>query len=479
MLRGLRERYAAFHQVTITDEALVAAVQMSSRYIQNRYQPDKAIDLLDEAAASTNVQAALGPEHIQKLRHDIVLVRQAKDYAIDQRDFAAALKQRNRELCLYRQLYELEREWMYTRGQQRPVVGEQEIAQVVAARTGIPALQVTATEAERLLQLEDILHQRVIGQHAAVQAVARAIRRSRAKVRDDRRPIGSFIFVGPTGVGKTELARALAATLFGDERALITLDMSEFMESHHVSRLIGAPPGYIGYEQGGQLTEQVYRRPYSVLLFDEIEKAHPAIYDLLLQILGDGCLTDTHGKVVDFKHTLVILTSNIGSSQLELRPMAFTSQKYSEQDRQARELDHSRSLVMPLLKHLFKPELLNRVDEIVVFHKLEEVHLRQIVNVMVAATQQRMQEQAISLQITDDACSLLVKHGYDPVYGARPLRRAVQRLLEDMLATAILQATFVPGDTVVVSADNGQLEAKKLVVVTKVGKSGRGKGAAA
>jgi ATP-dependent Clp protease ATP-binding subunit ClpC len=479
MLRGLRERYAAFHKVTITDEALVAAVQMSSRYIQNRYQPDKAIDLLDEAAASTNVQAALGPEHIQKLRHDIVLVRQAKDYAIDQRDFAAALKQRNRELCLYRQLYELEREWMYTRGQQRPVVGEQEIAQVVAARTGIPALQVTATEAERLLQLEDILHQRVIGQHAAVQAVARAIRRSRAKVRDDRRPIGSFIFVGPTGVGKTELARALAATLFGDERALITLDMSEFMESHHVSRLIGAPPGYIGYEQGGQLTEQVYRRPYSVLLFDEIEKAHPAIYDLLLQILGDGCLTDTHGKVVDFKHTLVILTSNIGSSQLELRPMALTRQKYSEQDRQARELDHSRSLIMPLLKHLFKPELLNRVDEIVVFHKLEEVHLRQIVNVMVAATQQRMQEQAISLQVTDDACSLLVKHGYDPVYGARPLRRAVQRLLEDMLATAILQATFVPGDTVVVSADNGQLEAKKLVVVTKVGKSGRGKGAAA
>ncbi len=479
MLRGLRERYAAFHQVTITDEALVAAVQMSSRYIQNRYQPDKAIDLLDEAAARTNVQAALSPEHIQKLRHDIVLVRQAKDYAIDQRDFAAALKQRNRELHLYQQLYELEREWMCTRGQQRPVVGKQEIAQVVAACTGIPPLQATTAEAKRLLQLEDILHQRVIGQHAAVQAVARAIRRSRVDVRDDRRPIGSFIFVGPTGVGKTELARALATTLFGDERALITLDMSEFMESHHVSRLIGAPPGYIGYEQGGQLTEEVYRRPYSVLLFDEIEKAHPAIYDLLLQILGDGCLTDTHGKVVGFKHTLVILASNIGSSQLELRPMAFTSQKYREQDRQAWELEHSSSQVMPLLKRLFKPELLNRVDEIVVFHKLEEVHLRQIVDVMVAATQQRMQEQAISLQVTDEARSLLVKHGYDPVYGARPLRRAVQRLLEDMLAEAILQTTFVPGDTVVVGAVNEQLEAKKLVAVTKAGKGGRSKGAVA
>ncbi|MFL5692410.1 MAG: AAA family ATPase, partial [Ktedonobacteraceae bacterium] len=262
MLRGLRERYAAFHQVTITDEALVAAVQMSSRYIQNRYQPDKAIELLDEAAAQTNVQAALGPEHIQKLRHDIVLVRQAKDYAIDQRDFAAALKQRNRELCLYQQLYEFEREWIYTRGQQRPVVGKQEIAQAVAVRTGIPASQATAVEAKRLLQLEDVLHRRVIGQHAAVQAVARAIRRSRAGMRDDRHPIGSFIFVGPTGVGKTELARALAATFFRDERELITLEMSEFIESHHVSRLIGAPPGYIGYEQGGQLTEEVYRRPY-------------------------------------------------------------------------------------------------------------------------------------------------------------------------------------------------------------------------
>lgn len=479
MLRGLRERYAAFHHVTITDEALVAAVQMSSRYIQNRYQPDKAIDLLDEAAARTNVQAALSPEHIQKLRHDIVLVRQAKDYAIDQRDFAAALKQRNRELHMYRQLYEFEQEWMDTRRQQRPVASEQEIAEVVAARTGIPVLQATTAEAERLLQLEDILHQRVIGQHAAVQAVARAIRRSRVDVRDNRRPIGSFIFVGPTGVGKTELARALATTLFGDERTLITLDMSEFMEGHYVSRLIGAPPGYIGYEQGGQLTEEVYRRPYSVLLFDEIEKAHPSIYDLLLQILGDGCLTDTHGKVVDFKHTLVILASNIGSSQLELHPMAFTSQKYREQDRQDWELEHSSSQAIPLLKSLFKPELLNRVDEVVVFHKLEEVHLRQIVDVMVAATQQRMQEQKISLQVTDEARSLLVKRGYDPIYGARPLRRAVQRLLEDMLAEAILRTTFVPGDTVVVGAVNEQLEAKKLVAVTKAGKGGRGKGAAA
>src|SRR5207302_376866 len=379
--------------------------QMSSRYIQNRYQPDKAIDLLDEAAASTNVQAALGPEHIQKLRHDIVLVRQAKDCAIDQRDFTAALKQRNRELCLYRQLYELEREWMYTRGQQRPVVGEQEIAQVVAARTGIPALQATATEAERLLQLEDILHQRVIGQHAAVQAVARAIRRSRAKVRDDRRPIGSFIFVGPTGVGKTELARALAATLFRDERALITLDMSEFMESHQVSRLIGAPPGYIGHDQAGQLTEAVHRRPYSIVLFDEIEKAHPKIFDLLLQILDDGCLTDSHGQVVDFKHTFVILTSNVGTAQLEHSEMAFTSKRRSAQESQRTTHERIRSQVLPALKDLFKPELLNRIDEIVVFHTLEHEHLREIVDLMVAQTQMRMKVQAIDLQVTDAARS--------------------------------------------------------------------------
>ncbi len=463
MLRGLRARYAEFHHVTITEEALVAAVQMSSRYMPNRYQPDKAIDLLDEAAARASVQSVNAPEDIRKLREEIVMVRRAKEYAIDQRDFAAALKHRAGEMRLNAQLHELERARIITRGQQCPVVGEQEIAQVVAVRTGIPVVQVTAAEAERLLKLEEILHQRVIGQHAAVQAVARAVRRSRTDLRDNRRPIGSFIFVGPSGVGKTELARALAAALFGDERALLTLDMSEFMESHQVSRLIGAPPGYIGYDQAGQLTEAVYRRPYSVILFDEIEKAHSRIYDLLLQILDEGRLTDTHNKVVDFKHTLIILSSNIGASQLKQGSMAFTSQQRSEQERQAREIEHINSQVIPLLKRLFKPELLNRVDEVVPFHSLEPLHLRQIVDLMVASTQQRISKQGITLRVTDEARNLLVKHGYDPAYGARLLRHTVQSMLEDMLAEAILQDTFVAGDTVVVNAAKGRLEVKKLL----------------
>ncbi|MFL5627381.1 MAG: ATP-dependent Clp protease ATP-binding subunit [Ktedonobacteraceae bacterium] len=465
MLLGLRARYAEFHQVTITDEAMVAAVQMSARYMPNHYQPDKAIDLLDEAAARASVQSVNAPEDIRRLRDEIVMVRRAKEYAIDHRDFTAALQHRAGELRLSSQLYEFERARIDSRGQQRPVVGEQEIAQVVAVRTGIPVMQITAAEAEHLLKLEETLHQRVIGQHAAVQAVARAVRRSRTDLRDKRRPIGSFIFVGPGGVGKTELARALAAALFGDERALITLDMSEFMESHQVARLIGAPPGYIGYDQAGQLTEAIYRRPYSVILFDDIEKAHPRIYDLLLQILDEGRLTDTHNKVVDFKHTLVILSSNVGASHLEQGSMAFTSQPRSEQERQAREIEHINAQVIPLLKRQFKPELFNRVDEVVPFHSLEPVHLRQIVDLMVASTQQRIQKQGITLQVTDEARNLLVKYGYNPAYGARLLRHTVQSMLEDMLAEAILQDTFVAGDTVVVNAADGRLEVKKLVAV--------------
>jgi ATP-dependent Clp protease ATP-binding subunit ClpC len=330
--------------------------------------------------------------------------------------------------------------------------------------TGIPVVQIAAEEAERLLKLEDELHRRVIGQHAAVQTVARAVRRSRTNLRDGRRPIGSFIFVGPTGVGKTELARALATTLFDDENALIKLDMSEFMESHLISRLIGAPPGYIGHDQAGQLTEAIHRRPYSVVLFDEIEKAHPKIFDLLLQILDDGCLTDSHGQVVDFKHTFIILTSNVGTAQLEHSEMAFTSKRRSAQESQRMTHEHIRSQVLPALKDLFKPELLNRIDEIVVFHTLEHEHLREIVDLMVAQTQKRMKDQAIELQVTDAARCLLVKYGYDPFYGARPLRRTVQRMLEDLLAESILQGTFAPGDTIIVHAAEDKLVVNTLLV---------------
>src|SRR5438270_7388452 len=382
ILRGLRSLYADFHQVTITDEALLAAVQMSSRYIQGRYQPDKAIDLIDEAAARVCVERSVAPDEIRRLREEVVMTQTTKDYAIAHRDFAAASRQRTREMQLRQELRSVEQERSATQEQERPVVGEQEIAQVVAMWTGIPVVQIAAEEAERLVKLEEQLNQRIVGQHAAVQAVARAVRRSRTDLRDGRRPIGSFIFVGPTGVGKTELGRALAAVLFGNENALIKLDMSEFMESHHVSRLVGAPPGYVGYDQAGQLTEAVHRRPYSVVLFDEIEKAHPKVFDLLLQILDDGCLTDARGQIVDFKHTLIIITLNAGTAQLEHDEMAFTSKRRSPQERQSRAHERIRSQVMPALKDLFKPELLNRIDEIVPFHTLEQEHLRAIVDLM-------------------------------------------------------------------------------------------------
>ena len=331
--------------------------------------------------------------------------------------------------------------------------------------TAIPVTQIAAEEAQRLLKLEDELHRRVIGQHEAVQVVAMAVRRARTKVRDGRRPIGSFLFVGPTGVGKTELARALAETLFGDEDAILKLDMSEFMESHHASRLVGSPPGYVGYDQAGQLTEAVRRRPYSVILFDEIEKAHPSVFDLLLQILDDGCLTDARGHSVDFKNTIIIITSNVGTANLKHTEMSFTSARKNRQEQQASVHAHMRSQILPALKDIFRPELLNRIDEVVVFHMLEQDHLRKIVDLMIEKTRQRMAEQSISLQVSDATCCMLVEHGYDPAYGARPLRRTVQSMLDDMLAEALLRGDCKAGDTVVVDVEDGMMAVKVLVGV--------------
>src|SRR5579884_3003381 len=466
ILHGLRPRYEDFHQVTISDEALRAAVQMSSCYIQNRYQPDKAIDLVDEAAARACVNISTVPGQIRMLREELVMAEKAKDYCIAHRDYARAARHRAYELQIQEELREVEHSWAESRRRERPVVGEQEIAQVVAMRTGIPAVQIAAEEAERLLQLEESLQRRVIGQHEAVKAVAKAVRRARTSLRDGRRPIGSFLFAGPTGVGKTELACALAAALFGDEEALIKLDMSEFMESHNLSRLIGAPPGYIGYDSAGQLTEAVRHRPYSIVLFDEIEKAHPRVFDLLLQILDDGCLTDARGQLVNFKHTIIIITSNVGTAHSQQSEMTFTGGKQNKQARQGNTIKRLRSHVMLALKDVFKPELLNRIDEIILFHPLEPEHLRVIADLMIAKTQQRMTERSIDLQVTDSARSLLVERGYDPVYGARPLRRTIQNMLDDILAESILREEFTNGDTVIVDAQDG-----KLVVRVGVGVS--------
>ncbi|HTK10214.1 MAG TPA: ATP-dependent Clp protease ATP-binding subunit [Ktedonobacteraceae bacterium] len=457
ILRGLRSRYEDFHQVSISEEALNAAVRMSSRYIQNRYLPDKALDLVDEAASYMCVQLSMAPDSVHQLRNRLIAVQREKDYAIAQRDFSLASHLLKSERQLRQDLWLEESIWHAGQRQQRPTVHAQEIAHVVARWTGIPVMQILEDEMLRLLNLEQALHERVVGQDEAVQAVARAVRRSRADIRDQRRPVGSFVFAGPAGVGKTALARALAAVLFGDENALLEFDMSEFMESHHISRLIGSPPGYVGYDQAGQLTEAVRRSPYSIVLFDEIEKAHPQVLDILLQILEDGVLTDARGQKVDFKHTLIILTSNAGIGSSAHNAMAFARNTRNQQEASADDLDRLRAYTLPALKASLRPELLNRVDEIVVFHPLLMEHLHKIVDLMIAQVQQRMAERSIALEVTTAARQSLVEYEYDPAYGARALRRTVQHLLEDMLAEAILQGVIIMGDVVQVDAVDGKL----------------------
>ncbi len=454
VLHGLRARYEAFHRVRISDEALQAAVKMSGRYIQRRFLPDKALDLIDEAASRVRVQCSVMPESIHQYRKEIAAVQHEKDEAIAHSNFPRAALLLKSERQLRQSLWQAEHNWLLRQEQQYPMVDVEDIAKIVSVWTGIPVAQVTEEESLCLMHLEEELHQRVIGQHAAVQALAKAVRRSRTHTRNTHRPIGSFIFVGPTGVGKTELARALAATLFGDEGAMLKLDMSEFMESHMVSRLIGSPPGYIGYDQAGQLTEAIRRRPYSVVLFDEVEKAHPRIFDLLLQILEDGCLTDARGQEIDFKHTILILTSNAGTVHDKQGSMLFAP-PCGERD--IMDYEQTRERAMHGLREVFRAELLDRVDEVLVFHFLERTHLRQIIDLMIAQTQQRLAAQSIDLSVTDEARMLLATRGYDAQYGARPLRRTVQRLLEDRLAEAILQGRCCKGDSVSVDVIDDQL----------------------
>jgi ATP-dependent Clp protease ATP-binding subunit ClpC len=456
ILKGLRSRYERFHHVHIADAALVAAAQLANRYVQDRYLPDKAIDLIDEASARLKVSRAVKPVAVQALREQLFAVQYDKDMAITQRAFPRASMLRDREIALRGEILRREEEWEQGRQGVEPTVTEKDVAEIVARWTGIPALAVTLEESERLLKLEDELHQRVIGQDEAVSAVARAIRRSRAELRDRRRPIGSFIFAGPTGVGKTELARALAAALFGSEDAMVKIDMSEFMEHHNAARLTGAPPGYVGYDQAGQLTESVRRKPYSVVLFDEIEKAHPKVFDLLLQILEEGRLADAKGRVVDFKNTIVIMTTNAGADRMNAKGAMGFARPQVEQEAEEREYERIKAAVTPALQEMFRPEFLNRVDDTIFFHRLTRAQVRAILDIMLAQTAARLKEHLIALRVTEEAQDLLAHEGYSQEYGARALRRVVTTLVEDNLAEAYLHGDIAAGDTVEVSVTHDQ-----------------------
>ena len=442
ILEGLRERYEQHHRVKITDEALEAAAELADRYISDRFLPDKAIDLIDEAASRMRIKTMTQPPVYRDLEEEIETTRREKEAAIDAQEFEKAANLRDQERKLTNKKKELEHEWTSGEGGERPEVGEEEIADIVAMWTGIPVSKLTEAESQKLVRMEDELHKRVIGQEPAITAVSKAIRRSRAGIKDPQRPAGSFIFLGPSGVGKTELARTLAEFLFGDEEAMIRIDMSEYMEKHAVSRLVGSPPGYVGYDEGGQLTEAVRRKPYSVVLLDEIEKAHPDVFNILLQILEDGRLTDAQGRTVDFRNTIVIMTSNIGAAGH--RPN--TPLGFAISDETGVTYEDMKSRVMGELKKVFRPEFLNRVDEVIVFHKLTKDEIMEIVDLMVERVRTQVAEHELQLDLSKEAKELLVDKGWDPAMGARPLRRAIQRYVEDLLADEVLRAgEMTPG----------------------------------
>lgn len=446
ILRGLRPRYEAHHKLKITDEAIESAVKLSHRYIAERRLPDKAIDLIDEAASKVRLERETPPPEIRKLEQEVSRLKQDEEAASQRQDYVEAARIKAERERNEASLQELRSRWQ---SEQRPelAVTEEDVAQVVAAWTGIPVQQMMRSEMERLVHMEEEIHKRLIDQEEAVQAVCEAVRRSRAGLKDPRRPIGSFLFLGPTGVGKTELARTLAWFLFGDESALLRLDMSEYQERHTVSRMIGAPPGYVGYEEGGQLTEPVRRRPYRVILFDEIEKAHPEVFNALLQVMDDGRLTDGHGRTVDFKNTVIVMTSNVGVEHIR-RAGAIGFAPTSEESK--KRYEDMRDKVMEEVRRTFRPEFLNRIDEIIVFHELGKEEIGQIVELMVQDLERRLSEQKISIELTPAARDFLAEVGYDPTYGARPLRRAVERYLENPLSSLILRGEVQPGDSVLV-----------------------------
>lgn len=467
ILNGLRDKYEAHHRVKITDEAVSAAVKLSSRYVTDRFLPDKAIDLIDEAASKVRLSGLVSPPELKELEEKIREIAVEKEAAIKGEEFEKAASLRDQEQKLKEELEAKRSEWNSHRSLQEGTVTAEDIAAIVSEWTGIPVSRLEEEESERLLHLEEILHQRVVSQDEAITALAKAIRRARAGLKDPKRPVGSFIFLGPTGVGKTELAKALAEALFGEEDAMIRLDMSEYMERHTVSRLIGAPPGYVGYEESGQLTEKVRRKPYSVVLFDEIEKAHPEVFNVLLQVLEDGRLTDGQGRTVDFRNTVLIMTSNVGAHELK-KGGAIGFLAGGAEARAESEYEAMKNRMMEQMRRTFRPEFLNRIDDIIVFRPLGQEHIHQIVDIMLSDLKQQLKERDMSLNVTEAAKDFLGRKGYDPEYGARPLRRAIQRYLEDPLSDEILKGKFKDGDTVEVTAAEDKLEFRKKTDAVRV-----------
>ncbi len=463
ILKGLRDKYEAHHKLTITDEALEAAVQLSKRYIGDRFLPDKAIDLMDEAASQVRMTAEASSPDLKALEEKIAALHREKSEAVTAQDFEKAAQLRDIEKD-YQEQVEIERDnWRKQMAQNRGSVTADDVAKVVAGWTGIPVTRLTEDESMRLLKLEEKLHQRVVGQDEAVNAVAKAIRRSRVGLKDPKRPIGSFLFLGPTGVGKTELCKTLAEAMFGDENAMVRIDMSEYMEKHTVSRLVGSPPGYVGHEEGGQLTEKVRRKPYSVVLFDEIEKAHEDVWNILLQILEDGIVTDSQGRKVDFKNTIIVMTSNVGAKNItaDAARLGFDGGDKDEKETEEVRFSRIRDAVMADLKRTFRPEFLNRIDEIIVFRQLTEDNIRQIARRMLDVTGARMAQQGITLEAEDDAVAELARDGFDPQYGARPLRRAIQSMVEDAVAEKMLEGELKSGDTAHVRLKDGKVVIEK------------------
>ena len=457
ILRGIKERYEEHHQLLISDEALKAAAELAARYVPDRFLPDKAIDLVDEAASRVRIKRSYAPPSLQEAVRGLEGLRKEKETAIGSQQYEYAAALRDREVQLQEKIEKMAQGWEQERSETKPVVSDEDICEVVSMWTGIPVTRIASEESQRLLQMEDVLHERVVGQDEAIHIVAKAVRRARAGLKDPKRPIGVFMFLGPTGVGKTHLARVLAEFMFGREESMIKLDMSEFMERHNVSRLIGAPPGYVGYEDGGQLTDTVRRKSYCLILLDEIEKAHPEIFNMLLQIFDDGHLTDAKGRRVDFRNTVLIMTSNVGSDLIRKETSLGFSTKTDDAKTAEEQYVKMRDKVLTAMKNVFRPEFLNRIDATVVFHALSRTDIRSIVELEVRDACDQLKLKGINLDITDAAKDWIGEKGFDPVFGARPLRRVIQNEVEDGLSEALLEGRFQPGDTVQIDVQNGEI----------------------